>query len=158
MGELFYKQLDLSEGTPVVPTPDIDVGPFYNVQPYLYWSCSAPYTQPPCQNLPPAPGFEWSFSFGNGFEGTDLEENDLYVMVYYPEIPAQALTAAIEVALGTNPLLNAFLSQAAEITSAPNGLAKVGKVWAFINHVNAERGKALTAAQADELIELAEAI
>ena len=90
MGELYYTQLELSQGTPVVPTPDIDVGPFYNVQHYLYWSCAGPYTSPPCQNPPPSPNFEWSFSFGNGFQGTDLEENDLYGMVYYPDPQAQA--------------------------------------------------------------------
>jgi hypothetical protein len=92
MGRLYYKQLELSQGTPVVPTPDIDIGPFYNVQPYLYWSCSAPYTNPPCQNPPPAPGFEWSFSFGNGFQGTDVLKNDLYVMVYFPETPVTNLS------------------------------------------------------------------
>ena len=26
----------------------------------------------------------WSFSFGNGFAGTDLTQNNLYVMVHYP--------------------------------------------------------------------------
>jgi len=158
MGELFYKQLELSQGTPAVPTPDIDVGPFYNVQPYLYWSCSAPYTQQPCQNPPPATGFEWSFSFGNGFQGTDLKENDLYVMVYFPETPRQALDEAIMAALGTNPQLNAFLAQAAAITSAPNAQAKAGKLEAFVNQVNAQRDQTLTEAQADELIALAQAI
>jgi hypothetical protein len=85
MGELFYNQLGLSQGTPVVPTPDFDVGPFNNLQPYLYWSCAVPDTNPPCQAPPPAAGFEWSFSFGNGFEGTDITANDLYVMVYWPD-------------------------------------------------------------------------
>lgn len=85
MGELFYSQLGLSAGVAVVPTPDTDVGPFHNIQPYLYWSCGEPDTNPPCQAAPPAPGYEWSFSFGNGFEGTDLIGNDLYVMVYSPD-------------------------------------------------------------------------
>jgi len=85
MGQLFYNQLGLSQGTPVVPTPDLDVGPFNNLQPYLYWSCAVPDTNPPCQAPPPAAGFEWSFSFGNGFEGTDITANDLYVMVYWPD-------------------------------------------------------------------------
>ncbi len=31
-----------------------------------------------------AAGLQWSFSFGNGFLGTDLVGNDLYAMVYYP--------------------------------------------------------------------------
>jgi len=45
--------------------------------------------------------------------------------------------------------------QAAGISSAPNANAKAGKLQAFINHVNAQRGKALTPAEADELIALA---
>ncbi|HXH40571.1 MAG TPA: hypothetical protein VNN08_18210 [Thermoanaerobaculia bacterium] len=86
MGHLFYSQLHLSQGTAAVPTPSINVGPFSNVQPYLYWSCTAaPGSQVLCQSTPPAPGFGWSFSFGNGFTGTDVVGNDLYVMVYYPE-------------------------------------------------------------------------
>jgi hypothetical protein len=99
LGHLFY-QLTLSQGTPVVPTPDINVGPFNNIQPYLYWSsCEPPDGPSPCQVLKngvwvpapdPAPGFEFSFSFGNGFQGTDVIGNDLYVMVYFPETPAQA--------------------------------------------------------------------
>ena len=89
MGHLFYNELGLSQGTPVVPTPNIKVGPFSNFQPYLYWSCSAaPGSQILCQSAPPAPGFGWSFSYGNGFEGTDVVGNDLYVMVYYPEQPS----------------------------------------------------------------------
>jgi hypothetical protein len=89
MGNLYYSQLRLSQGTPVVPTPNINVGPFSNVQPYLYWSCTAATgSQVLCQSAPPAPGFGWSFSFGNGFTGTDVVGNDLYVMVYYPEPPA----------------------------------------------------------------------
>ncbi|MGB7624025.1 MAG: hypothetical protein WBN92_16890 [Terriglobia bacterium] len=91
MGELFYNQLGLSQGTSVVATPDINIGPFNNVQPYLYWSsCEPPDGPSPCQggSPGPAPGFEYSFSFGNGFEGTDVVGNNLYVMVYYPETPA----------------------------------------------------------------------
>lgn len=157
MGALFYVQLGLSQGTPVVPTPDINVGPFNHLQPYLYWSCGAPDSQTPCQE-PAAPGFEWSFSFGNGFQGTDVVGNHLYVMVYYPQAPAEALAAAIAAALGTDPELDAFLSQAADISSAPNARAKAGSLRAFINDVNAQRCKALTAAQANELIALARAI
>lgn len=143
----------------MVPTPHVNVGPFNHLQPYLYWSCdAAPASPTTCGDTPPAAGFEWSFSFGNGFQGTDVKKNDLYVMVYFPETPAEALAAAIEAALETNPLLNAFLSQAEAIISAPNPTAKAPRLWAFINHVNAQRGKALTAAQADELIDLAEAI
>jgi len=88
MGNLFYNQLHLSQGTPAVPTPNVNVGPFSKVQPYLYWSCAtAPGSNVLCQSVPPVPNFEWSFSFGNGFQGTDLMTNNLYVMVYYPDPP-----------------------------------------------------------------------
>lgn len=99
---MYYVQLGLSSvvptprGIPVVTAPNINVGPFNNVQPYLYWaSCEPPDGPRPCQFFDngapvPAPGFEWSFSFGNGFQGTDLKGNDLYVMVYFPETPEQA--------------------------------------------------------------------
>jgi uncharacterized protein (TIGR03437 family) len=83
MGELFYGQLGLSAGTPIVATPDIAVGPFNNIQPDLYWSCQGTTIQDACQTAQPASGYEWSFSFGSGFLGTDLLENDLYVTAYF---------------------------------------------------------------------------
>jgi hypothetical protein len=83
MGTLYYDQLGLARGTPVVATPDVDVGPFNRMQPYLYWACEGATVQSPCQADGPAPGFEWSFSFGNGFQGTDILGNDLYVTAYY---------------------------------------------------------------------------
>jgi len=86
IGELFYDQFGLSAGTSITTTPDIAVGPFNNFQPYLYWSCEgAPGTRAPCFANGPTNDFEYSFSFGNGFEGTDILANDLYVMVYYPD-------------------------------------------------------------------------
>jgi len=75
--------LGLTPGTPVVAAPDIAVGPFNNIQPYLYWACQALTIQGACQTTGPATGFEWSFSFGNGFEGTDVLANDLYVTAYF---------------------------------------------------------------------------
>lgn len=86
-GELYYGQLGLSPGTPVVATPDFAVGPFVHMQPYLYWSCEGPTAQGACQSTGPAPGFEWTFSFGNGFLGTDVLANNFYVMAYYPGSP-----------------------------------------------------------------------
>ncbi len=83
MGELFYGQGGLSAGSPIAATPYISVGPFHNLQPYLYWSCQGTSVTGACQSAGPAPNFEWSFSFGNGFEGTDLLQNDLYATAYY---------------------------------------------------------------------------
>ena len=89
MGALYYhhllKMLGTQPGEPVVKAPDIAVGPFHNVQPYLYWSCAGDASQTICSGAPAAPGFEWSFSFGNGFQGTDVIGNTLYVMVYAPD-------------------------------------------------------------------------
>src|SRR5207244_13018441 len=82
-GELYYSQLGLSPGTPVVASPHISVGPFKNIQPYLYWACEGPTIQDACQTDGPVRGFEWSFSFGNGFEGTDVLATDLYVTAYF---------------------------------------------------------------------------
>jgi hypothetical protein len=89
MAGLYYnhliKLLSAQPGEPVVKAPDIAVGPFHNVQPYLYWSCAGHSGQTTCSVAPAAPGFEWSFSFGNGFQGTDVIGNTLYVMVYAPD-------------------------------------------------------------------------
>jgi len=87
MGELFYKQLGFSEGTPVVATPDIPVGPFHNLQPYLYWACEGQAFEAKCHPGGPAPNFEWSFSLGNGFQGTNILADELYVTAYIPGLP-----------------------------------------------------------------------
>jgi hypothetical protein len=85
MGTLFYRQLRLRPGESVVAPLETHVGPLYDLQPYLYWSCEAETVRSACQSNGPAASFEWNFSFGNGFEGTNLVGNHLYVMVYYPE-------------------------------------------------------------------------
>jgi hypothetical protein len=83
LAALFYSGLGLSAGQPAVAKPASLRGGFQNLQPYLYWSCGAATPQGPCGADPKA-GMAWSFSFGNGFEGTDLQTNALFVMVYYP--------------------------------------------------------------------------
>jgi hypothetical protein len=84
MGQLFYKQLALRPGESVVLAPDARLGPFHNIQPYLYWACEGKTPGSDCHSSGPAEGFEWNFSFGNGFQGTNLLGNNLYVMVYFP--------------------------------------------------------------------------
>lgn len=83
MGELFYGQFGLSKGMSAVPVSHAAVGPFRNIQPYLYWSCLSAKIQEPCDSTQPVANQEWSFSFGNGFEGTDVLPNDLYVTAYF---------------------------------------------------------------------------
>ncbi len=85
MGSLFYRQLGLHPGDSVIGPSEAHVGPFYDVQPYLYWACAGASASSPCRPDGPAQGFEWNFSLGNGFQGTNLVGSALYVMVYYPE-------------------------------------------------------------------------
>lgn len=82
LGNLYYSQLAFIAGTSV-PVPKVAVGPFHNIQPYLYWTCGAAAIQSPCSSDQPAPNFEWSYSFGSGFQGTDLLANSLYVTAYF---------------------------------------------------------------------------
>jgi hypothetical protein len=84
MGNLYYDQLYFSAGEPVVATPDIAVGPFQHVQPYLYWSCQAPKIQDACRAVGPVAGSEWAFSFGNGFLGTEGLDSEYFVTAYFP--------------------------------------------------------------------------
>jgi hypothetical protein len=90
--ELYYGQLALTQGTPVVSAPNIPVGPFNSIQPYLYWSCSGAKVAAPCDAAGPAPNFEWSFSFGNGFLGTDLQGNEFYAWPYFIGAPTNQCT------------------------------------------------------------------
>lgn len=85
LGALFYGLLGLHAGDSAVPPLDVKTGPFHGLQPYLYWACQAAAATAPCEQNGPAPNFEWNFSFGNGFQGTNLDKNELYVMVYYPD-------------------------------------------------------------------------
>ncbi len=92
MGELFYDQLNFSKGMSVVAAPNIAVGPFQNIQPYLYWTCQAASIDASCQTTGPVSNMAWSFSFGNGFEGTDVFANDLYVTAYFAGSPGGSCT------------------------------------------------------------------
>jgi len=83
---------DLIEGSAAVATPPVAVGPFSNVQPYLYWSCVGDTIQDACQTAGPVPNFEESYSFGSGFQGTDLLANNLYVTAYFASGPGPVTT------------------------------------------------------------------
>lgn len=96
MGHLYYDVLKLKAGTAVAEPPDVaEVRPFVNVQPSLYWACSADpsiASNPQgnlCGSTPTAAsGFGFSFDMGSGFTDTTLLGSDLYLMVYYPDPPA----------------------------------------------------------------------
>jgi hypothetical protein len=95
MGNLFYNQLGFSQGMTAVAAPNIAVGPFNHIQPYLYWTCGAATIPGACDANGPAANFEWSFSFGSGFEGTDLLANDLYVTAYFAGAPSNLCTYSL---------------------------------------------------------------
>jgi hypothetical protein len=78
---------DLSPQQPVVPVPNITLHGFQDIQPYLYWSCAGTNIEARCHGAPNPNNQQWSFSFGNGYQGTDVTQNALYVEVYYPSPP-----------------------------------------------------------------------
>ena len=97
MGVLFYDVLGLSQGESVFGGPIADVvGPFTNLQSYLYWSCEGPSIVSECSGNPAAPGFQFSFFFGDGYQDTDIQANDLFVTAYYgvPESATVVLMGA----------------------------------------------------------------
>ncbi len=120
MGILYYDQFGLSAATPVVPTPNVAVGPFHNLQPYYYWSCQADTIQDPCQVVGPVSESEWAFTFGNGFLGTDGLVADYYVTAYF--VGNRASTAGPEIAEVAN-------AEGESPTVAPN-------TWLEIKGVN----------------------
>jgi hypothetical protein len=109
---------------------------------------NAPEGERSCDGSLPASGFSWSFSFGNGFQGTDVKRNDLYVAVYYPIIPLGALDE------DPHPH-DTLIIDAGEIGLAQNPATVQAALRLFIRDVNSQRGDALTDAEADYLIALA---
>ena len=97
-GEFVLPATAFDAGIAGAPAPDVTVGPFQNLQPYLYWSCLGQTVQSPCESQGPIVNQEWSYSFGSGFEGTDILVNSLYATAYYVgpaniTPPSPALTA-----------------------------------------------------------------
>ena len=88
LGRLYYHLLGLKAGEPVAKVPDIAVGALRGVQPYLYWSCHAEKDGRCSDDRSlPVKGFAWSFSLGNGFQGTTTVKNLLYVAAVHPGPP-----------------------------------------------------------------------
>jgi hypothetical protein len=80
---IYDPALKLSKNEPVVTVASKDPHGFRNVQPYLYWSCAGKKIEGTCHGLANSINQEWSYSFGNGFLGTDVVSNQLYVGPYY---------------------------------------------------------------------------
>lgn len=75
MGDLYYNGLGGEQGSTISLTHNANYGLFSNFQPYLYWS-STPW--------PRVPNSAFSFSFGNGFQGTNVFVNPMYVIAVAP--------------------------------------------------------------------------
>jgi hypothetical protein len=169
MGYLYYEQLGLAVGTPVVSAANA-FG--FNLQPYLYWGCTASGSilgDPPGTPVsrtcnvdygdPPDHNFGWSFSFGNGFQGTEPIGNHLYVMVYYPISTLDRLNEVLTAALPAgSPQLTWALAAASNIAVETSPLLKAAKTAFFVWRVNSQVGGLLTAAQADEIVALVRAL
>lgn len=75
LGDLFYNELGGVKGSTIELTHNADYHLFNNFQPYLYWS-STPWTR--------VPNSAFSFSFGNGFQGTNVYVNVMYAIAVAP--------------------------------------------------------------------------
>jgi hypothetical protein len=75
MGHLYYEELGGVKGSTIELTHGVAFAMFSNFQPYLYWSATL-WTR--------VPNSAFSFSFGNGFQGTNVFANDMYVMPVTP--------------------------------------------------------------------------
>lgn len=75
MGELYYKELGGVKGGTIELTHNASYGLFKSFQPYLYWSSTL---------WPRVPNSAFTFSFGNGFQGTNVFVNEMYVIPVAP--------------------------------------------------------------------------
>jgi len=83
MGNLFYNDLGGHARDSLLLTHNAAANLFNNLQPYLYWS-GTPSTSP-------ANG-GWSFSLGNGFQGTNVNVDSMFVLPEYSVTPTPPLT------------------------------------------------------------------
>jgi hypothetical protein len=70
MGSL-YGELGGMKGSTIDQKHNASYALFNNFQPYLYWSATL---------WTPVPNSAFSFSFGNGFQGTNVYANDMYAI------------------------------------------------------------------------------
>jgi hypothetical protein len=85
LGYLYYRALGLKAPNTAVPSPDSEVGPFSNFQPYFYWSQSG-------GGDPSAPNNIAVFSFNSGYQGGATTGNFMYVL---PMITGETLGTPI---------------------------------------------------------------
>jgi hypothetical protein len=92
MGNLYYNQFQITAGTPIVPYPDDQVGPFRHIVPIPYWQCLADSIQEACESADssanePSNNSEWGFSFVTGYQGTERVDANHFVTAYYVDVP-----------------------------------------------------------------------
>lgn len=75
LGDLFYNELGGARGARIQQTHNASYKDFRNMQPYLYWSGTL---------WKKVKNSAFSLSFENGFQGTNVFANDLYVLAVAP--------------------------------------------------------------------------
>jgi len=75
MGNLFYNQLGGAKGSTIQRKHNADFLLFHHFTPYLYWSSTL---------WKKVPKSSFSFSFGNGFQGTNVWVNNMYAIAIAP--------------------------------------------------------------------------
>jgi hypothetical protein len=92
-----YDQLGLADAPERLLTrsvPATDRHGFHDFQPFLYWACQRAQegdSRSPCSGESPGPApngidqMQWAFNFQSGFQGTDEETKEYFVVPYYPE-------------------------------------------------------------------------
>ena len=98
MGELFYTELGGTKGVSIATLNTGRGRLFRHFVGYLYWSATID------TNVGKS---SWDFSFGNGFEGTNLNANAMYALPLFPATPAAPPLTPPNVGLGVVPAVNA---------------------------------------------------
>jgi hypothetical protein len=88
MGGLFYNALGGQALNSILQTHNSGLSLFSNFQPYYYWSGS-PTPTPPTN-------FGYNFSFGNGFQGTNLTQRSSFVIPQYSGTPTAPAPAKVD--------------------------------------------------------------
>lgn len=93
--QTLFERLGLQAGDPRMAYQGF-VDLFENLQPFFYWSCARNQdggAKAPCNGQHAAMGpngvtpMEWGYNLDIGFQGTDKNNKQFYVMVYYPAKP-----------------------------------------------------------------------
>ena len=88
LGELFYDQLGGVAGHDITQKANKLAKLFKNLQSSYYWQCQPTADDPPGQCMPGTGGGEPSFSFQSGYQGSQTDPNDLFVLL---EVPGNAI-------------------------------------------------------------------